>query len=139
MYRRISETMVLEHTSTKVVASPIARLFATAFVTARAEQSPSVCTSTGFSCQSPRVRTALGVLGPDDCLTAMLMRGSSQDAGELRARQLRGERPTDVRFRETEERGGRRVGVHHGVGDDGETLHGRRARRRSGRIHEVMV
>src|SRR5512132_4028963 len=91
MIFRIVDTMTLEPTSTKVVASPIARLLATALVTASAEQSPRVCTSTGFSCQSPRVRTAPGVAGAgeDDALI-MLMRAPrrSDDAGQLGARQV---------------------------------------------------
>jgi len=40
----------------KKVAIPIARLFATLLVTASVGQSPSICTSTGFSFHNPRSR-----------------------------------------------------------------------------------
>ena len=90
--------MTLDDTSTNVVATHIARLFATAFVTASAEQSPSVWTSTGFWCHSPRVRTALVLLGAPVSLITMLMRYSSHHPGELRARQMSGEVPLNIRF-----------------------------------------
>src|SRR5687767_2871815 len=139
MYFRISETMALEQTSTKAVASPIARLLATAFVTASAEQSPSVCTSTGFSCHSPRVSTACGVFGPVEALTAMLMASPSQCAGQLGARQPPDERGGDCRLVEPEERRRRDVSGHHRVRDDGETLHRRLARTRGRRVNQVVV
>src|SRR6266545_6932252 len=97
MYFRSAETMTLEHTSTNVVAAPIARLLATAFVTASAEQTPSVCTSTGFWCHRPRVRTPLVLLGSDVSLMTRLIRDSSHHAGELCARQVTGEFPFDLR------------------------------------------
>src|SRR6478672_3699635 len=113
MYFRISETMMLEQTSTNVVASPMARLLATAFVTASAEQSPSVCTSTGFSCQSPRVSTAPALVGAgDDDALIMLMRASSpsDDARELRAREVPRQLAQDLVLAQAEQRGRRGVG-----------------------------
>src|SRR5678809_306402 len=81
MYFRIVDTITLEHTSTKVVAAPIARLFATALVTASAEQRPSVCTSTGFWCHRPRVRTADRLLGTDVSLMTRLISNSYKSPG----------------------------------------------------------
>src|SRR5512132_2489870 len=107
---RMVETMMLDETSTKVVASPIARLLATAFVTASAEQSPSVCTSTGFSCQSPRVSTAPALVGAgDDDALIMLMRASSpsDDARELRAREVPRQLAHDLGLAHAEQRGRR--------------------------------
>src|SRR5688500_982049 len=106
---RIIETMTLEHTSTNVVATPSATLFATACVTASAEQSPSVCTSTGFWCHNPRVRTAPVLLGGPVSLITMLMRYSSHHPGELRARQMPREMPLDITFAEAIQSRGRGI------------------------------
>ena len=58
---RSSDTNRLEPVRTKNVARPMARLFATVFVTASAGQSPRSCTSTGFSRHTPRMRSSVGV------------------------------------------------------------------------------
>src|SRR5512147_1259271 len=80
MMRRSVDTTRLDPTSTNVVASPMARLFDTALVTANAEHSPSVCTSTGFSCHNPRVATLLAVNGPVDAGALIMLTGSSPAA-----------------------------------------------------------
>ncbi len=51
------ETSRLEKKSTKKVASPMATALTTVLVTASAGQSPSIWISTGFSRQTPRVRS----------------------------------------------------------------------------------
>ncbi len=61
--RRLSEeTSRLEPSSTKNVATPIAMLLATVLVTASVGHSPSICTSTGFSRHTPRIRSCDGVV-----------------------------------------------------------------------------
>ena len=56
------DTSRLDPHRTKNVASPMAMLLATVFVTASAGHRPSIWISTGFSRQMPRTRSSAGVL-----------------------------------------------------------------------------
>ena len=50
---RTVETTRLDMTSTKAVASPMARAFTALFVTAKTGHMPSTCTKTGFCSHNP--------------------------------------------------------------------------------------
>jgi hypothetical protein len=51
------DTRMLEQSNTKNVASPMARLFSTVFVTASAGHRPRSWIRTGFSRQMPRMKS----------------------------------------------------------------------------------